>query len=90
MRKVKTMKKTLVMFLLAGFPALLFPGTQNRDKPVKGEWDFRLEKVWEVDKAGGDVFGLPFTLTAAEDERVYIFDPKNEKNYILAEQAMTP
>jgi len=83
MRKVKTMKKTWVMLLLAGLPALLFPDIRNRDKPLNGEWNFRLEKVWEVEKVGGDVFGLPFTLTVAEDERLYVFDPKNEKNYIL-------
>jgi hypothetical protein len=77
------MKKIMVLLLLMALSPFLFPDIRNRDKPVKGEWDFRLEKVWEVDKAGGEVFGLPFTLTVAEDERVYIFDPKNEKNYIL-------
>jgi hypothetical protein len=62
---------------------LLFSDIQNRDKPLKGQWDFRLEKVWEVDKAGEDVFGRPFTLTVAEDETIYVFDVRNNLNYIF-------
>ena len=61
----------------------LFSDIQNRDKPAKGDWDFRLEKVCEVDKVGPDVFGRPFTLRAAEDGRLYLFDMKNDQNYIL-------
>lgn len=76
-------KKVLCPNLLMVLSVLLFSDIQNRDKPLKGQWDFRLEKVWEVDKAGKDVFGLPFTLTAAEDGRLYIYDLKNDQNYIL-------
>ena len=77
------MKKILFPILLTALSAFLFPDIRNRDKPVRGEWDFRLEKVWEVDKAGEDVFGRPFTLAVAEDERIYVFDAKNDLNYIL-------
>jgi len=77
------MKKSFLPILLTALSAFPFSDIQNRDKPLKGEWDFRLEKVWEVDKAGGSVFGRPFTLTAAEDGRLYVFDAKNEENYIL-------
>ncbi len=77
------MKKVLWPILLMTFAASLYSDIQNRDKPLKGEWDFRLEKVWEVEKAGESVFGLPFTLTVAEDEMVYVFDAKNDLNYIF-------
>ena len=77
------MKKILFSTLLTALPIFLFSDVQNRDKPLQGEWDFRLEKVWEVDKAGPDVFGRPFTLTVAEDGRLYLFDAKNDQNYIL-------
>jgi len=77
------MKKVLWPILLMAFAASLYSDIQNRDKPLKGEWDFRLEKVWEVEKAGESVFGLPFTLTVAEDEMVYVFDAKNDLNYIF-------
>jgi hypothetical protein len=77
------MKNILFPILLTALSVSLFPEVQNRDKPLKGEWDFRLEKVWEVDKAGKDVFGRPFTLTVDQDGRLYVFDPKNGQNYIL-------
>ncbi|MGB7295753.1 MAG: 6-bladed beta-propeller [Candidatus Aminicenantales bacterium] len=73
-----------IPILLMVFPAFLFPDIRNRDKPLKGEWDFRLEKVWQVEKAGEDVFGRPFTLTVAADETIYIFDAKNDLNYIFS------
>jgi hypothetical protein len=77
------MKRIFAPIVLAALAAFLFSAIQNRDKPRKGEWNFRLEKVWEVGKAGEDVFGRPFTLTAAEEERLYIFDEKNGLNYIF-------
>ena len=77
------MKRTYFPILLMAMAAFLFSEVKNRDKPVKGEWDFRLEKVWEVEKAGEDVFGRPFTLTVTEDETVYVFDAKNDVNYIF-------
>jgi hypothetical protein len=82
-KKEKILKKVLLTMLPAVFSVFLFSDIRNRDKPLKGEWDFRLEKVWEVDRAGEGVFGLPFTLTVAEDGRLYVFDAKNDQNYIL-------
>lgn len=77
------MKKMFFPILLMACSAFLISDIRNRDKPLKGEWDFRLEKVWEVEKAGGSVFGRPFTLTVAEDETIYVFDAKNSWNYIF-------
>jgi len=77
------MKKILFSILLMILSAFLFSDIQNRDKPLKGEWDFRLEKVWEVEKAGESVFGRPFTLTASEEGSLYVFDEKNGENYIF-------
>lgn len=57
--------------------------TRNRDKPAKGEWDFAPVKIWQVDRAGEDVFGLPFSLRAGEQGRLYVYDVKNNINYIF-------
>jgi len=81
-------KKIFVSILLMSFALFLFSAIQNRDKPLQGEWDFRLEKVWQVDRAGEGVFGRPFTLTVAEDETLYVFDPKNGLNYIFNEDGV--
>ncbi|OGD36579.1 MAG: hypothetical protein A2V45_00810 [Candidatus Aminicenantes bacterium RBG_19FT_COMBO_58_17] len=79
----ENMKKILFLILFTALSVFVLSDVQNRDKPRKGEWDFRLEKVWEVEKAGDGVFGRPFTLTADEDGRLYIFDEKNGENYIF-------
>ena len=78
------MNRIPLSILLMSFSVFLSSDIQNRDKPLKGEWDFRLEKVWEADKAGDAVFGLPFTLTVGEDEKIYVFDAKNDLNYIFS------
>jgi len=56
---------------------------ENADKPKKGVWDFQLEEVWQIRKAGEDVFGRPFSLLVSEEEHVYIYDAGNDINYIF-------
>lgn len=73
---------------ICGFiPLLVFmsllANVENADKPEKGVWDFRLEKIWQVRKAGDDIFGRPFSLRISEDELVYVFDAGNDINYIF-------
>ena len=77
---MKKMKLAFILFLLMGS---LQAAVVNRDKPRQGEWDFKLKKVWEIDKAGNDVFGMPFSLTATEDGILYVYDARNQTNYIF-------
>lgn len=77
------MKKTKVAFILFLSFVFLQAAVVNPDKPLKGEWDFKLEKVWEIDRAGDDVLGKPFSLTAAEDGILYVYDVANDVNYIF-------
>jgi len=72
---------TLVFFSL--LTPSFFAEVRNRDEPEKGVWDFNPVKIWQADKAGEDVFGLPFTIRVSEDARLYIYDIKNSINYIL-------
>lgn len=69
--------------LLAFLVPVLSSETRNRDKPAKGEWDFAPAKIWQVDRAGEDVFGLPFSIRAGEQGRLYVYDVKNNTNYIF-------
>ena len=55
----------------------------NPDKPLKGEWNFKIEKVWEIDRAGDDVLGKPFSLTATEDGILYVYDTANNVTFIF-------
>ena len=77
------MKKTKLVFILLLSIAFFQAAVVNRDKPRKGEWDFKLKKVWETNRAGDDLLGRPFTLTATEDGIVYVYDTANNTNYIF-------
>jgi hypothetical protein len=33
-----------------------FSDVVNKDRPLKAEWNLRLEKVWEIDRAGFSIF----------------------------------
>jgi hypothetical protein len=65
------------------FVCFLSADVENPDKPKKGGWDFQLEEVWQIEKAGEDVFGRPFSLAVSEEELVYIYDAGNDINYIF-------
>jgi hypothetical protein len=79
---MKTLKLSFVLFLL--LPQAIFQAdVVNPDRPLKGEWDFKLNKVWEIGRAGEDVFGFPFSLTAAENGTLYVYDSANRINYIF-------
>ncbi len=78
-------RKYLFFLILLFCGLLLYAEIKNRDKPAKGEWDFKLEKIWEIEKAGDEIFGQPFSITVSDDGMLYVFDPKNGTNYIFDE-----
>ncbi len=55
-------QKKVCFLILLMFVCFLFADVDNPDKPKKGMWDFQLEVVWQIEKAGEDVFGRPFSL----------------------------
>jgi hypothetical protein len=70
--------------LALGIPsAFLFSNVVNPDRPLKGKWDLNLQIVWEIDRAGSDVFLQPDRLQAAEDGTLYVHDGMNRVNYIF-------
>ena len=77
------MKKYLLLFIFLISGLLLYSDIKNRDKPAKGEWNFKMEKVWEIERAGEEIFGQPFSMTVSDDGMLYVFDPKNGINYIF-------
>jgi hypothetical protein len=77
------MKNKIILFLWLALAPCLMAEVKNRDRPSRGDWDFQLEKVWEIDKAGDNVFGHPFSLAVSDEGRLYVFDSKNGVNYII-------
>ena len=70
------MKNQKILFIMLMTVLFLHADIKNRDKPALGEWDFRLEKVWEIDTAGENVFGHPFSLSVSKEGTLYVFDQK--------------
>ena len=60
---------------------------KNDDRPQKGNWDFKPEKIWEVDKAGNDDFGRIAELLVPDNEHsnIYVRDFKHNVSYIFNE-----
>lgn len=79
-----TAKRLLVPILILWIPAAAaLPEVANKDKPRHGEWDFRLEKVWEVGRAGDEVLGRPDGLAASSDGMLYLSDDGNRTDYVF-------
>jgi len=77
-------KRLLIPILLILFPmVIIFPDVVNKDKPQHGEWDFKLEKVWEIDSAGDEVLGLPQGMLVSDDGILYLSDQANRIDYIF-------
>jgi hypothetical protein len=79
-----TRKKLFVPILLIILPlAGLYPAVVNKDKPERGEWDLKLEKVWETGRAGDKVLGLPQGMIVSDDGVLYLNDQANKEDYIF-------
>jgi len=77
-------KKLVIPILLILFPMVnIFPDVANKDKPRQGEWDFKLEKVWEIESAGDTVLGRPQGMLVADDGTLYLADEANRIDYIF-------
>lgn len=77
------MKEVSIFMVLLLFWFSLSAEVVNKDKPLKGQWDFKLKKVWEIDQAGDELFGNLNTLLVSADGFIYVRDNKNDKTYIF-------
>src|SRR5512136_426291 len=73
---------TITLFLILLGAA--YPDVANKDKPQRGEWEFKLQKVWEIDRAGVDVLGRPQGIAVSDDGTLYVSDDANRIDYIFS------
>lgn len=76
---------TILLLLVFSLAVDLVRGTVisvNPDKPLKGKWDLNPRKVWQVDRAGDDVFSR-VEIAAAEDGTLYVHDWRNRSIYMF-------
>jgi hypothetical protein len=62
---------------------MLLAEVKNADKPLRGNWDFKPVKEWEIDSAGSDVFGIPANMQVSGEGYLYVYDQENKRNYIF-------
>ena len=77
------MKKLCLILVWGVFCFLAFADVKNEDKPLQGEWDFRLQKVWEVDNVNGVSLVRPSELRASQDEMLYFHDFDQGMSFIF-------
>ncbi len=66
------MKKLWTVIILILLTNLLAAVVKNPDKPLKGDWDFKLQKVWEISQAGDQVLGGPGPIAVSDDGMLYV------------------
>lgn len=77
------MKKRWSVLVWGVFCFLAFADVKNEDKPLKGEWDFHLQKVWEIDDVNGVSFARPSELRASQDEMLYFHDFEQSVSFVF-------
>jgi hypothetical protein len=83
------MKNLVSAILFILFTTMFFAGIINPDKPLKGEWDFKLKNVWIIKSAGGEELANPRQLLVSGDGTIYVYDDKRLKFYILNPEGKT-
>jgi 6-bladed beta-propeller len=80
---VKTIMYVLLifLFLMAGF--LDAEVIDNKDKPLKGDYVFPMEKIWQADSAGKTPFANLVEIPVADSGHVFCRDLKNKEYYIF-------
>ena len=63
--------------------SLVFTVTENKDKPIKGEWDLQLKKIWEKKEAGIDSFAEVGQITSDSDGCLFVADSKYFKIFVF-------
>lgn len=76
------MRKILFVIILFLFVFLLYGEIKNTDKPLKGEWDFKPQKVWQISEAAGNVF-TGFLIQVSDDGTCFVSDAKPHLTYIF-------
>lgn len=81
------MKKSVVFIVFFICCISLFAGEnliENKDKPLKGEWDFKPELLWQVENAGDDVLVRAGSIRVDEAGNIYVLELSQLKIFVFA------
>ncbi|MCP4153209.1 MAG: 6-bladed beta-propeller [bacterium] len=81
--------KMMWVFIIILWGSFLYAdveNVENSDKPLKGNWDFKLQKVWSINSAADTVIAQPGQMLVADDGTLYVQDTKHRQHYIFDSQ----
>ena len=76
------MKKYCVLFLILMVSFLSGSNMKNLDKPSRGEWDFKLKKVWAVSDGKDNFLAKIRGIVVSKDEKIFVWDQKQLKVFV--------
>jgi len=77
------MKKWWLVLVCGIFCFVVFAEVKNADKPLRGEWNFRPQKIWEIESVNDVPFVRPSELRASQDEMLYFHDFDQNVSYVF-------
>jgi outer membrane protein assembly factor BamB len=82
---MKITKLILIILLVAAFCfTCLSAEIINPDKPLKGVWNFKAEKLWQINGVNDDGFALINQVRVSDSGKIFVHDGKMKKYYILS------
>lgn len=79
----KQISITGLAVLMLVWAVFLSAEVKNSDTPSKGEFTFKISKIWELESAREDIFAGIRQLLVSGEDTLYIYDNKNMKYYII-------
>lgn len=73
----------LVSFVIFISGALCADVVKNPDKPLKGEWDFKCEKVWQIEGYHDELLAMVQQYAVHDNGDIYIFDRRHFKFFVF-------
>lgn len=72
-------KKLFFLITLSGLLAFCGSQAKNQDKPIHGEWDFKLKKNWETNQLGQSFMESIRGIRVSKDHKLFLWDNKHLK-----------
>jgi hypothetical protein len=75
----------LIILFLISMSYFIYPQKiiNNPDKPLKGKWNFHMEKQWEITQPGGEIFAHIGSIVPDDEGTIFVMDRKNFKIFII-------
>ena len=77
------MKKFILLFSVVLYSTAFAGDITNTAVPLKGEWTFNLQKVWQVNTAGDELLADVRNIQVDKNGQIYFYDLKLRKFFVF-------